>query len=337
MSEEIFEKEFGEIASLIERCGSFLILGHIDPDGDCVGSMLALARFLGGRGKSVKCYAPGEIADVYRKLPDIELFVEVEGLEKIEYEAVFALDSPTTARTAELVGADDGKTVVNIDHHPMNMRYGKVNVVEEKAAATAVLIYRLLSSMAAGEITREIANYLYLGIMMDTGGFRFRSTGAEALFTAGELVRLGVSPHELAREFIYVKKLSTFKILSKVLDSLEVKCGGRVAIMHVARKMIDDNGGSMSDTEGFVDYASSVDEVELSALFREMSQEEIRVSLRSRNLLDVAEVAERYGGGGHRNAAGLTIRADLESAKAMILRDLEQLLAGRNSHRGSIR
>jgi phosphoesterase RecJ-like protein len=330
MREEPFAAEFARIAQLIETHRRFLLLGHVDPDGDCIGSMLAIAAYLRGRGKEVGCFTPGDMPDIYLALPLATLFMREERLSAFAADMVFALDSPTPARTADLVGREGGAPIVNIDHHPTNERYGGINVVDERASATSILVYRLLAAIAPDRITPEMADYLYLGVLMDTGGFRFQNTNAEALAMAARFVELGARAHELAREFIYVKKLSTLRLLARSLESLEVRGGGRIALMHISRSMLAEAGAEMSDTEGFVDYASSIDDVELAALFREVGDREIRVSLRSRNDFNVASLAERFGGGGHRNAAGLTIHEDLAAAKSLIGRAFAEMLGGRD-------
>jgi phosphoesterase RecJ-like protein len=327
MREEPFSGEFGAIAALIEERSRFLMVGHVDPDGDCIGSMLAIAQHLVSRGREVVCYTPGEIADVYRSLPRFDLLVPAERLAAFEPEVVIAVDSPTTARTADFVRHGGKTIVVNIDHHPTNERYGDINVVDERASATALLAYRLLAAIAPAGITPAIADCLYLGVLMDTGGFRFQNTNAESLAAAATFVELGAHPYQLAHEYIYVKKLSTLRILARALDSIEIHGGRKIALMEITREMLLAARGELSETEGFVDYAASVDDVELAALFREIGPGEIRVSLRSRNGYDVASLAERYGGGGHRNAAGLTVHRDLVSAKGEILRGLEALLS----------
>jgi phosphoesterase RecJ-like protein len=326
VSDERFTDEFAAIASLVAARERFLILGHVDPDGDCIGSVLALAAYLKGLGKDVACFTPGEMAELYTALPRASLFIGEDELARFDPDFIFALDAPTSARTADLVKRTESTVVVNIDHHPTNEAYGDINVIDERASATTILVYRFLSAVAPESLTPEVADYLYLGVLMDTGGFRFQNTNAEALEMAARFVALGARPYELAHQFIYAKKLSTLRLLSKALDSVEVHGGGRIAVMHVSQAMLDSAGGSMADTEGFVDYAASIDEVELSALFREIGGGEIRVSLRSRNRHNVAELAERYGGGGHRNAAGLTIRGDLATAKTLIIRSLEAML-----------
>lgn len=326
MSEGRFRSEFSEVAALIDRHGKFLLLGHIDPDGDCIGSMLALARFLRARGKEAICFAPGEIPGFYLNLPDAGMIVPEGEIERFGQEIVFTLDSPTPARTADIAEPENGQLIVNIDHHPTNEGYGSINIVEEHTSATAVLVYRLLDAIDRGGIDEVIAGYLYLGILMDTGGFRFQNTDEESLSCAAELVGLGANPHGLAHDFLFVKTYDSLRLLGASLQSLELHSGGRMAVMEVSGAMLDESGGSMADTEGFVDYPASVDTIELSALFRELGPEEIRVSLRSRSTHDVARVAERFGGGGHRKAAGLTIRKSLAEAKSIIVGELEGLL-----------
>jgi len=326
-NEDRFASEFGAVAALVAERRRFLILGHVDPDGDCVGSMLALASYLQGRGKKVACFTPGEMAEIYRALPLAKLFRAAGELASFDPDMVFALDAPTAARTADFVKRGQGRSVVNIDHHPTNERYGDINIVDERASAAAILVYRYLAAAAPESLTPEVAGYLYLGILMDTGGFRFQNTNAEALRTAARFVELGARPYELAHEFLYAKKFSTLKLLAKALESLTVHGGGRIAVMEITQSMLAHAGGLMSDTEGFVDYAASMDDVELAALLRELGGQEVRVSLRSRNNHDVASLAERYGGGGHRNAAGLTLHGDLASARAIIIGALEEMLA----------
>lgn len=326
MQDEKFKNEFAAITSIVEDNGTFLVTGHVDPDGDCIGSMLAVAHYLAAKGKRVHCYVPGEIPEVYRRLPGFELFVEADALPDLTFEVIVALDAPTPARTEVIDDPEDGRSIVNIDHHPTNTRYGTVNVVDEGAAAAAVLVYRYLSFSAPGGITPEIADALYLGVLMDTGGFRFQNTDAEALETAARLVDHGARPHELAHEFMYMKTYVALKLLAVVLDSLEMHTDDRIAALSVTEEMLRTTGASLEDTEGFVDYAASIDNVELSALFREIAPREVRVSLRSRDSHDVAALAAEFGGGGHRAAAGLTVRAPLSEAKAVIIGRLEELL-----------
>jgi phosphoesterase RecJ-like protein len=326
MSAERFEAEFSEMMALIDRHESVLVTGHIDPDGDCIGSMFAIALMLEEMGKKVVCYAPGEISELFLKLPGAPMLADRGEAATFEHDLVISVDSPNTARTEHFARPCENEDVINIDHHPTNERYGCVNIVDEDAAATTVLVYRFFMSAAPGRITADIADCLYLGILMDTGGFRFQNVDSEALRIASELIDFGARAYDLAHEFIYVEKFTTLRLLGLVLDSLRLHHGGRAATMVVTADMLKKTGTTLKDSEGFVDYGAALDDVELVALFRETGPSEVRVSLRSRNHHDVSALAERFGGGGHVRAAGLTLETDLESAREKIVEGFGELL-----------
>ncbi|MCU0638319.1 MAG: bifunctional oligoribonuclease/PAP phosphatase NrnA [Candidatus Krumholzibacteria bacterium] len=327
MREEPFKDEFGVIMKIVGAADRFLIVGHVDPDGDCVGSMLAISLFLRSLGKDTRCYAPGEMPERFMRLPGAEAFAEREDLGGFGHQAIFVVDSPTVGRTENLVRPGGGLPLINMDHHPSNHLFGTVNVVDEKAAAAAVIVFRFLETAAPRSIDPDVAGNLYLGILMDTGCFRFRNTNAEAMYAAGRLIEAGARAYDLTHEYFYMKNLQTLKLLAPVLESIEVHFDGRAAFMEITREMLERTGGSFKDSEGFVDYGASIDDVELIALFREIGDGTVRVSLRSRNHHDVAALAERYGGGGHAKAAGLVIEGTVGEAKKMILEGFERLIA----------
>lgn len=326
MSGERFEKEFSEMMALIDRHESVLVTGHIDPDGDCIGSMFALAMMLEEMGKKVMCYAPGEISELFLKLPGASTLTEREEASSFKHDLVIAVDSPNTARTENFARPCENEDVINVDHHPTNEMYGCVNIVDAAAAATTVLVYRFFLSVAPERITADVADCLYLGILMDTGGFRFQNVDSEALRIASELIDLGARAYDLAHEYIYVKKFSTLKLLGLVLDSLRLHLDGRAVTIEVTSEMLEKTGTTLKDSEGFVDYGAALDDVELVALFRETAPGEVRVSLRSRNDHNVSALAERFGGGGHVRAAGLTLETDLVSARKTIVEGFGELL-----------
>ena len=326
MAKEPFVSHFEKVIDLVNRHERFLIIGHVDPDGDCIGSMLSLALFIGARGKEAACFAPGDRSDLFSKLPGAQKIYSLEEVSKFDHEVVFAVDLPTVERSEGLLKPGLNHPIINIDHHPSNHEYGTINIVDEDVAATTILIFRFLSAIAEDEITPDIATCLYLGILMDTGGFRFHNTDADSMRTAGRLIELGADSYTLTHDFIYMKKYSTLKLLAPVLESLELYDGGRIAIMKITNDMLEKTGASIKDSEGFVDYGAAIDDVELIALLREISHDRTRVSLRSRNDHDVASLADRFGGGGHRKAAGLTIDSSISVAEEMILSGLRSLL-----------
>ena len=325
MSSEKDEKIFSEIASLIKIHNKFLLIAHIDPDGDCVGSMLAIAALLETMGKRVGCYIPGIVSEKYKKLPHMKLLLSEEEVKEFKYEVSFVVDTPTLERGGNIVSADKA-IIINIDHHPTNERFGSINFVKDHTAATTILVYYLLSYLDEEFITSEIADYLYLGIVMDTGCFKFQNTDAEALYVASKLVEYGAHASEITREYFYMKKFRSVQLLSHVLANLQLLDNGRIAVMELTNSMLEEYQAKVEDTEGFIDYAMAIEGVELVAFLREIVPGQVRASLRSLNNLNVASFAEKYGGGGHKKAAGLTINHDLEESRNLVIHGFREIL-----------
>ncbi|MDZ7860897.1 MAG: bifunctional oligoribonuclease/PAP phosphatase NrnA [Candidatus Krumholzibacteriota bacterium] len=317
---------FENIRTLINQHKTFILIAHIDPDGDCVGSMLSFAALLENMGKEVGCYIPGGVSGKYKKFPRLESILSEEDVKGFQFEAAFVFDTPTLGRAGDIITPEGDAVIVNIDHHPTNRRFGSINYIKDKTASTTILVYHFLSFTGSESITPEIADYLYLGIVMDTGCFRFQNTDAEALSVASELIKYGARASEITREFFYMKKFRSVKLLSCVLANLQLFEDGKIAVMTLTNSMLDEFNAEAEDTEGFIDYASSIEGVELAAFLREINPERVRASLRSLDDLDVASLAERYGGGGHKNAAGLTLEYDLERSRELIINGFRQIL-----------
>lgn len=329
LNSENDKKIFSEIGSIIKEHDNFLLNAHVDPDGDCVGSMLAIAAVLEAMGKRVGCYIPGTVSEKYKKLSHMKLLLLEEEIKKFEYEVLFVLDTPTHERGGNIVSADKKPIIVNIDHHPTNERFGSVNFIKGNAAATAILVYYFLSYLGKEFITPEIADYLYLGIVMDTGCFKFQNTDAESLFVASKLVEYGASPSDITREYFYMKKFRAVRLLSHVLANLRLFDDGRIAVMELTNSMLEKYQAKIEDTEGFIDYATSIEGVELAVFLREIDPGQVRASLRSLNNMNVASLAERYGGGGHRKAAGLTFHNDLEESRNLVVSGFREMLGAK--------
>jgi len=317
---------FENIRTLINRNKTFLLIAHVDPDGDCVGSMLSFAALLEKMGKEVGCYIPGGVSEKYKKFSRLESILSEEDINRFKFEAVFVLDTPTLERAGGIITHEKDAVIVNIDHHPTNMRFGSINYIKDKTASTTILVYHFLSFAYSESITPEIADYLYLGIVTDTGCFRFQNTDAEALSVASELIGYGARASEITREFFYMKKFRSVKLLSCVLANLQLFEDGKVAVMELTNSMLDEFNAELEDTEGFIDYAGSIEGVELTAFLREINTKRVRASLRSLGDLDVSSLAERYGGGGHKNAAGLTFDHGLERSRELVIDGFRQIL-----------
>src|SRR5262245_633320 len=322
----------------VDACQRIWITVHESPDGDSIGSALAIYGVLRGLGKDVVAIRQPPFPSLYERLQWAPAMVDVSRIDSLPRpKMIMTCDIGSFRRIGKVLDAiEPDVVVVNVDHHPDNEGPGRpcrlLNLVEPTVASTTMLAYLLLSDAYPGRIGPEEARCLYLGLVTDTGCFRHSNTDAAALQVAADLARLGADSGTLAEEFMFRRRPEALRLLAAVLGSLELHADGRFATLALTQEMLRRSGGSLEETEGFVNYATSLHGVHAAALFREVDAGTTRVSLRSTGRLDVAKVAAEFGGGGHRNAAGLTVGADLASAQARVgraaLRHLEAAAAG---------
>ena len=301
------------IAALRDNDG-FVIAGHRDPDGDSLGSSLALGLALERSGKRVAVISADPLSAAYRRLPESGR-IEVRDTAPEGFPVAVLIECNGVERSG-VDGLDD-RLVINIDHHANNPGFGDVNWVDPGVAATGVMIYDLLRAMEL-QISPEIATHLYVAILTDTGSFRYSNTDARALRVAAELVELGVDPAAVAEAIYENVPAAKVRLLGAALASLELLAGGAVAVMVLPYDVLHAGPGE-ADTEGIVNHGQGIDGVAVAALFKEVGRDQYRVSLRSRGDVDVAAIAASFGGGGHPRAAGCTLEGSLESARNRVL------------------
>ena len=304
-----------------------MITTHVEPDGDAVGSTLAMVHILHSLKKEVIACLADPVPPIFRFLPGAP---GIRGEVPLDFspECVIVLDCSDLRRAGRILDEIDLDSVVlmNIDHHNSNSHFGNFSVVEE-SAATGELVYSLLGYLGA-PLTHDIGMCIYTAILTDTGGFRYRNTTSRSLQIAAEIVGMGINPGEIAERACESYPLERFQILGKALRNLRTSCDGRVADFFVNQKMFNSNGISPSIVEGFVNYPREVDGVLVSVFFREKAQGQYRVSLRSKGDADVSEVAQFFGGGGHRNAAGCVVEGDFETARKHVLQKICEAVRG---------
>ncbi|MFQ5465900.1 MAG: bifunctional oligoribonuclease/PAP phosphatase NrnA [Thermodesulfobacteriota bacterium] len=322
---------FDEVVEAIKKGQRFLVVSHVNPEGDAIGSLLGAALALRSLGRDVTAYLEDDIPKVYKFLPGADTVVHsLDG--RGPFDVTVAVDCGHRDRLGgDFVALNDPGTLINIDHHATNGRFGDINVVVPDAGAAGELVYDMC--VAAGiDITPEIATNLYVAIHTDTGSFRYSSASADSFMKAGELVRLGAKPWEIAKRVYESFPAVKFKLLGLVLPTLDVFSitddgrGGNVATLTATLDMFRSTGADSDLSDGFVNYARGIDGVEVGLLFRETGEGTYKVSLRSKGEVDVARVAERFGGGGHRNAAGFTIKGSLDEVKRKILETLKETM-----------
>jgi len=313
----------------IRQGNRFLITGHISPDGDSLGSSLGLARLLRGMGKGALIWFHDPIASVYASVPGVERIhqgTEPPAGFPERFDAIIAVECPSLERSgleAELTAPD--LPILNIDHHLGNQHYAQVNWVDSAAPSAGEMIHRLAQSMNA-PLDPETANVLYMTILTDTGGFRFSNATEAAFEASAQLVREGARP-EMVSQWVYENRpVAVLRLLTEMLESLELHEDGRIASVLLTAEMMKRAGATAADTEGLVDYPRTIAGVEGVALLREREDGKTKVSLRSRGEADVEKVARRYGGGGHKNAAGFVLDDGPDAARGEVVTALAEVL-----------
>jgi phosphoesterase RecJ-like protein len=318
--------DLARMAAALGAAPSVAVVSHVNPEGDAIGSVLAAALALRGVGKQTGAFNADPLPPGLQHLPGVaELRREIP--RDRPYACYLVLDSADLPRTGGLLdGRPPDAVVLNVDHHPGNTRFGDVNWVDPTASSAGEMVYRLLREMAA-PILPDVAANLYAAILTDTGGFRYGNTTAESLRVAAELVTAGAVPEAIAQGLVANRDVGEWRLLSEVLAGLTVGAGGRVAWIEITAAARQRAGVGLEVTEDFIQYPRNLAGVRLAVAFKEISADEVRVSLRSHGEVDVARLAGAFGGGGHRNAAGCTIRSGLAAARAQLLAAADALWA----------
>lgn len=306
------------VLDLVRGAGAVLLVLHVRPDGDSLGSSLAMARCLGAMGKAVHvtCADP---------LPANLAFLDPTGIcqppDRLEgpFDVALFLDCADLERCGAARSlVSQAKTLVNVDHHPSNRRFGDVNYIEARAAACGEIVFALLSELGA-TIDSGVATALYTALVTDTGSFRFANTTSHTLCLAARLVELGADADQVGREVWSSRSLASLRLLEAALHTLALDAGGRIAWMSVTPAMLRQAGASAEDGEGLVDYPRALRGVEVALLFSLETAGYVRVNLRSGHLVDASLLAGAFGGGGHARAAGCTVRGSLRAVRERVL------------------
>jgi len=320
-----------QIIQHLKNRNHFLVVTHTGPDGDAIGSLLAMGLALDTLNKQITLYNESPIPAVYRFLPSINRVVS--HIDKEDYEAAIILDCSELERVGE-AAADISRIpiIINIDHHITNTHFGDYQLIDTSACATAEIVYHMIKEMNV-PIDKAIATSIYTGILTDTGSFRFSNTNRAAFAICEELVSLGIDPHTIAQHVYGAYSLGRIKLLNLALDSIEISNNGKLSIMTVTQGMLKKTNTRPEDVDGFINYARSIKDVKVAALVQEHRYDKgqsndcsnFNVSLRSDGTVDVAEIAAAYGGGGHFSAAGFKTNSALPEIKSKIVNLAEKI------------
>src|SRR5437867_5495805 len=318
-----------QVVELIEAKRKFAVTSHRRPDGDSLGSSLGLYWLLRALDKEVEVIMRDPVPHAYQQLPGAQN-VRVSPAVDSSYHAVFVIECSDITRPG-LIDLEK-QVVVNIDHHSTTALFGTINWIDSTASAVGEMIYNLCKATGV-RVTKEIAECVYTALITDTGSFHYSNTTERTFKVASELVRTGVKPAKTAEAVFASYPWSRIQLMGAVLSTAHRDESGHVACMRQSLEMQEQTNASEEDADGFVNYPLSVGEVEATALFKECSPGIYRTSLRSKGDVNVAKVAEQFGGGGHRNAAGCTLKGNLESVERQVVPLLQDAIKRANGLR----
>ncbi len=301
--------EMHQIVEAIRQRRRFVLSSHARPDGDSIGSQLALAYALRRLGKEAvmvnKDRAPGPLLQ-FPGVADIIVADAVQG----EFDAAIIMECGDLGRTG--VACLDRSFVINIDHHPGNTEYGQLNWFDASAAACGEMVFDLVEALGV-PLTAEIATHVYLAILTDTGSFHYSNITPRTFEISKRCIEAGVDPVLVARNVYDSNNMGRLKLFGAVLSAMQLDDTGRIAVVYLDHKMARDAGGTYEDTEGLINLPLTVKEIQAVVFFKQSEGDEYRVSMRSKGNIDIGAVAKQFGGGGHKNAAGCTVVGGIDT------------------------
>ncbi|MEX1127168.1 MAG: bifunctional oligoribonuclease/PAP phosphatase NrnA [Vicinamibacterales bacterium] len=295
----------------------FLISSHARPDGDSIGSQLAMAFALDALGKEVRIVNADRAPDHYQDFPGMERIEYAAAIERPAVDAVIVMECSDLSRTG--VAGLEHERIINIDHHAGNRMYGALNWHDDSAAACGEMVFDLIQALGV-PLTFEIATHIYLAILTDTGSFHHSNITPRTFDICRQCVEAGVTPAVMARRVFDSNSFGKLKLIGALLDDMQLVDEGRLAVLHMDDAMLEATGSTHNDTEGLINLPLTAREIQAVVFFKVTGTGEVRVSMRSKYDVDVRQVANEFGGGGHKNAAGFTVTGALEEVRPGIVR-----------------
>ncbi|MBQ4078224.1 bifunctional oligoribonuclease/PAP phosphatase NrnA [bacterium] len=318
------ENSFSELRDKIEKAESIIVFSHVSPDGDTLGSNLAISLMIEKYfNKKVDSTFVGKLPNTYNYLPDFERFIDVQDIDKTkQYDLAIAVDVASKDRM--VFGTqifDNAKVKVNIDHHKTNIGYADINIVEGDAACVGIILYKIFRAWEL-DIPKEVARCIYTSLLTDTGGFKYENTTPETFMLAADLVRLGVSPTYEFRACYETKPQSMVQFQAYVVSNTVFYNSGKIAFSKITRSDMSKFNATDDYTEGIVEVLRTSKNVEIAAILKETKEGYTKVSLRSKTL-DLTPIVMDFGGGGHTFAAGCTIKKPIAIAFDKLLKRVQ--------------
>jgi phosphoesterase RecJ-like protein len=317
--------EIQQVADAIRARRRFVLSSHSRPDGDSIGSQLAMAYALRALGKEATVVnadpAPPPLM-AFPGVADIQICSRADG----DFDAAIIMECGDLARTG--VAGLDRFFVINIDHHPGNTGYGRINWFDAGAAACGEMVFDLVRALGV-PLSLEIATHIYVAILTDTGSFHYSSISPRTFEMCRECLAAGVDPVSVARNVYDSNNMGRLKLFGAVLSAMQIDATGRIAIVYLDHEMARAAGGTYEDTEGLINLPLTVKEIQAVVFFKQDQGKQYRVSMRSKGDIDIGAVAKSFGGGGHKNAAGCTVTGALDALQKTFIEKIEVAIDGR--------
>lgn len=318
---------FSEIAAVIREHQSFIIMSHVRPDGDAIGSQLALGHALEEMGKTVHYINEDGLPENLAFLPHSDRITQPQG-EVLDVDVAIALDCATKPRLGNnaLKAASNAKLWINMDHHKSNPGYGDLNFIDSSSPATGQILYNFIKSegFPLSDVTRDA---IYVAVSTDTGSFQYSGTTVETYEMAADLVKRGLKVGEINAKTYDSHPYRRVELTRRLLNTLVMAEDGRMADWKLLYTTVEELSLKPEDSEGLIDMIRAIQGVEVAVFFEELPDGKIRVSMRSKNpQIDVCEVAKVFGGGGHTLAAGIRMGGTIDEAREQVLAELRKRL-----------
>jgi phosphoesterase RecJ-like protein len=311
-----------EIREAILQRQRFVITSHARPDGDAIGSQLAMAFALRQLGKDAQLVDKDPAPPQFQWMPgvrEIQLSPTVHG----QFDAAIVMECGDLSRTG--VDGFEKYFVINIDHHPGNKSFGAINWFDERAAACGEMVFDVIQALGV-TLTPEIATHIYVTILTDTGGFHFSHISPRTFEICRICTLAGAQPEAIARAVYDSSSMGRLRLMGAVLHGLEFEGDGRAAIAALTLKLLDETGATHDDADGLINLPLTVKEIQAVAFLKEIAPDSFRISFRSKGDVDVNRVANRFGGGGHKNAAGCSLNGPYADVRRQIVAELNLAL-----------
>jgi phosphoesterase RecJ-like protein len=312
-----------QIRDEIMRRQRFLLTSHARPDGDSIGSQLAMAFALEALGKQVRIVNADSAPEHYQDFPGMDR-IEIAGSASADVDAVIVMECSDLTRTG--VAGLERAFLINIDHHAGNRLYGAINWHDESAAACGEMVFDLIRELGV-PLNLEIATHVYLAILTDTGSFHHSNITPRTFDICRQTVEAGVNPAAMARRVFDSNSFGKLKLIGALLDSMQLLDDGRLALLYMDDAMLEACNCTNNDTEGLINLPLTAREIQAVVFFKVAPNGEVRVSMRSKYDVDVRQVAGVFGGGGHKNAAGFTVTGSLDEVCPRIVELIVQAIA----------